>query len=162
MKGFDLNFDEDKSRVQHVFNALERLPEDEEIRGHWTRYLCILTASLLETGLREIIVEYVRRNSDKRIQKRFSRRQQLPSNPKKSEIISTLHSFDKEWGKEIEKYITEERGAKIDSVMNNRNRIAHGQDVSITSRSLNSQFQEVVLVIKFINDLVLTQSDAAE
>ena len=86
----------------------------------------------------------------------------MPLNPKKSEIISTLHSFDKEWGKEIEKYITEERGAKIDSVMNNRNRIAHGQDVSIISRSLNSQFQEVVQVIKFINDLVLTQSDAAE
>lgn len=162
MEGVDLKFENDKRRVQLVFNALERLPEDEVIRGHWTRYLCILTASLLETGLREIMVEYVRRNSDKRIQKRFSKRQQWPSNPKMSAIISTLYDFDKEWGEEIEKYITDEKEAKIDSVMNNRNRIAHGQDVSITSKALNSQYQEVVQVIKFINDLVLPQPDVAK
>ena len=157
-----MKFEDDRLRVQLVFKALERLPEDEEIRGHWTRYLCILTAGLLETGLREIMMEYVRRNSDQRIQKRFSSRQQLPLNPKKSVIISTLYGFDKKWGEEIEKYITDEKGDKIDSVMNNRNRIAHGQDVSVTSKALDSQYREVVEVVKFINDLVLTQSDAAE
>ena len=162
MEGVDLKFRDDELRVQLVFKALERLPEDEEIRSHWTRYLCILTAGLLETGLREIMVEYVRRNSDKRIQKRFSNRQHLPLNPKKRAIISTLYDFDKKWGEEIEKYITDEKGDKIDSVMNNRNRIAHGQDVSVTSDALNSQYREVVRVVQFINDLVLTQSDVAE
>ena len=154
-----MELEKNQRRVKSVFDQMECLPKDEEIRSHWTRYMCILTAGMLETSLREILMEYVQRNSDKRVRNRFRKRRQWPLNPKKGTIVSILYDFDKEWGEKIEQYLSGEKGDMINSVMNNRNIIAHGQDVSMTSKNLNVQYQKIVEVIEFINDLVLAQPE---
>ena len=142
-------------RVRSHFDRLKDLLENPEIRSHWSRYLCVLTAGLLENSLREILNEYVRIHADKRVRNRFSSRQERNPNPNRERIISTLGDFDKTWERNICSFLSGENGAIVDSVMNNRNQISHGGDVGLTPTTMERHFECVVCVIAHIDELVL-------
>lgn len=145
----------DVERLKSNFSQFQILPDDPEIRSHWARYLCVLTAGLLETSMRTILEEYVRRCADERVKRNFASRQERGRNPKKSEIVGILKSFDEDWGREIREFLSERQGDSVDSVMNNRNRIAHGGDVEIGPADMERYFREVVEVIEYMDGLVL-------
>ena len=146
-------------RVRVKFDRLPELPDDDGIRSDWSRYLCILTAGLLETGLNRILGEYVASHSeDDRIINRLNRKRDRILAPNKNRIIDALGDFDEEWRREMSEFLAEEYGAIVDSVMNNRNRIAHGGDVGLTPDTMKRQFDGVIRVIERIDSLVLGDS----
>lgn len=153
----DLNPGIDRVRVK--FDRMRELPDDDEIRSDWSRYLCVLTAGLLETALNRILGEYVASHSeDDRIIKRLNRKRDRHVTPGKNRIIQALGDFDEEWRREMSEFLAGEYGAVVDSVMNNRNRIAHGGDVGLTPDTMKRQFDGVIRVIERIDSLVLGDS----
>ena len=145
----------DVRRLRDNFDRLPALPDDPELRSHWSRYLCVLTAGLLETGMRAILEEYVRRNADERVRSRFAGRREWGRNPDRGEIVGTLKSFDERWGNEISAFLSGRLGHDVNSVMNNRNRIAHGGDVELGPTDMERYFEGVVEVIEYMDGLVL-------
>ena len=145
----------DVQRLRGNFDRLPTLPDDPELRSHWSRYLCVLTAGLLETGMRAILEEYVRRNADERVRSRFASRREWGRNPDRGEIVGTLKSFDRRWGNEISAFLSGRLGDDVNSVMNNRNRIAHGGDVELGPTDMERYFEGVVEVIEYVDGLVL-------
>lgn len=145
----------DVRRLRGNFDRLPTLPDDPEIQSHWTRYLCILTAGLLETGMKAILEEYVRRHADERVRRMFASRRERGRNPNRGEIVRTLRSFDERWGNEISEFLSGRLGDNVDSVMRNRNRIAHGGDVELGPTDMKQYFEGIVKVIEYVDGLVL-------
>lgn len=147
--------DRNVRRLRAGFDRFQELPDDPEVRSHWARYLCILTAALLETSVKEIMEEYIRRNADERVRRRFTSRQEWVHNPRRSEIKGVLRSFDEAWGARIDTFLSGPCGDHVDSVMNNRDNIAHGRDVPLGPAEMERYFNGVVEVIKRVDAIVL-------
>jgi RiboL-PSP-HEPN len=65
--------------------------------------------------------------------------------------------FDSAWGKNITSYMEDEIGAeKIQSIVSNRNRIAHGEAVSLGVKSLIEWAPEVRKLCLNLNDITTT------
>ncbi len=66
-------------------------------------------------------------------------------------------SFKKMWGEDLEAFINEDgqrRRNAIDSIMNNRHQIAHGQSARITVGSIREHLPGCVEVVEFIEHQV--------
>ena len=69
-------------------------------------------------------------------------------NPNMSKIISLTNSFNKEWGASLGEQTEGQLKNAIDSICENRNRIAHGRDSGITYTRINDWYQDAIRVKK--------------
>lgn len=141
-------------RVEAVLKAADLLPEEAEIQAHWARYACILCAGAIEVCIQEILIEYVRRRSNKQIQSYLSFK--YLQNPKTQTIVSELSRFDPQWGAVVQTFVEGERKDAIDSIMANRNIIAHGRSTTISLPRVKRYFNTSVEVLEKVDEIVLT------
>jgi predicted house-cleaning noncanonical NTP pyrophosphatase (MazG superfamily) len=124
---------------------------DMSLQGHWAKYLCVMVAGLVENGLKEIFSEYIKDKSTKPIADYAISYITKLQNPKAEKVMDLVGSFKAEWRNELETFLANEgRKDAIDSIMNNRNQIAHGKDVGVTVVNVSNYFNKIVSVLEFI------------
>jgi thiamine biosynthesis protein ThiC len=105
---------------------------DAEIQAHIARFLCVLTSGLIEQILILSLDDMAKRHSHPRVAKYVSSHLSRVNNAKFEDIMVLLGRFDPDWRKYFEQSTEPEVKAAIDSIVNNRNQIAHGGQVSIS------------------------------
>ena len=138
----------------------DSLPEDDELRSHWTRYMCVRAAGLLERSFISILAEYVEKHSDTRVTRRVAEGLERISNPNISVIRDVFGHFDERWKSGVNDGLDQKCRDSVNTIMANRNHIAHGRDVHITPSALAAQFHDLLAVIEYVHELVLSAEDA--
>ena len=142
-----------KSLLQHASTAID----DIEILGHWGRYLCVLTAGFLENSIQEVYTEFVRRSSSPAVARFAESKLERINNPNAGEFIGTARSFKPEWADDLRAFLDDDgkrRRNAINSIMTNRNQIAHGVDVGISVDSVREYLLHCIEVVEFIEEQV--------
>jgi len=73
-------------------------------------------------------------------------------NPKAERLVQLAGAFDRGWAVALTEFIAGERKDAIDSVMDNRNQIAHGESVTLTRGRLKGYYDKILEVINFVED----------
>jgi len=142
-----------KQRLDSAFTRAERLDADAEILSDFAKYLCVLVSGFLEKSIVEVLLEYSRKHSDPRIQRHIEKRLDRLTNLKAGRLIETMGSFDPRWQVDLESYIVDERKDALDSIVDLRNRIAHGKDAGITMKNLKEYYGRVCDVVKHVSEM---------
>lgn len=142
-------------QVQRLRSLVSKVQEasdnDFDLQAHWARYLCILASGLVENGLKEIYSEFIKNKAAKPVADYAISYLSKLQNPKAEKVMELVGSFKQEWRAELETYLADDgRKDAIDSIMNNRNQIAHGKDVGVTVVRVSSYLEKVVAVLEFI------------
>jgi hypothetical protein len=106
------------------------------IQSQLVRYGCLLTCAAIEQALVDVGVSYARKFGDDRLSAFVSDSLKSGRNPSPSYIKEVLSKFDPNWGQQIGTIIDTIGEDKIKSIVSNRNRIAHGEGVSMGVTSL--------------------------
>jgi hypothetical protein len=106
------------------------------IQSQLVRYGCLLTCAAIEQALIDVGVSYANRYGDERLSTFVSESLRTGRNPSPGYIKEVLSKFDPRWGEHIATIIETLGEDKIKSVVSNRNRIAHGESVSMGVASL--------------------------
>ena len=126
-----------------------------ELIGHWGRYLCVLTAGFLENALAIVYAQYVKDTASPAVANFATRRLEDISNPKAARFIETARSFNERWAEELDAFLNEDdqrRKNAIDSIMNNRHQIVHGQPTRISVVQVKEYLPGCVEVVEFIEE----------
>lgn len=51
-----------KNQLDHLFSQVAHI-EDTELQSHWAKYLCVLVSGFIETSIKAIYSEYVKRKA---------------------------------------------------------------------------------------------------
>lgn len=142
-------------QVQRLRSLVSKVQEasanDFDLQAHWARYLCILVSGLVENGLKEIYSEFIKNKAAKPVADYAISYLSKLQNPKAEKVMELVGSLRQEWRAELETFLADDgRKDAIDSIMNNRNQIAHGKDVGITIIRVCSYLEKVVAVLEFI------------
>ena len=124
-----------------------------ELQAEWAKYLCILSAGLIENALKEIYIEFAHKKTSKPIANYLSSTISPIRNPKTQKFLDVAEAFSLAWKDELENYVNiNGRLEAIDSIMNQRHLIAHGknQNSNITLGKLKEYLAKSVEVIEFI------------
>ena len=126
---------------------------DIEILGHWGRYLCVLTAGFLENSIEEVYGKFVRDASSQPVARFAEYQLGRINNPKSGRFVETAGRFKPEWADDLKAFLDEDgkrRRNAIDSIMSNRNIIAHGDDVEISVGRVREYLPHCIEVVEFI------------
>jgi hypothetical protein len=145
-------------QIQSLSAAMKKAAastQDVELLSHWARYFCVRTSGIIERGIVEIYSEFATRKSSRQVGNYAASRLKTIQNPNAEKIEIVAKSFDVHWATNLKIYLEEDgRKDAIDSVMNNRNQIAHGKDVGITIPRIGEYLKKSIEVLEYIESQV--------
>jgi hypothetical protein len=128
--------------------------EDDELRGDFARYLCVLTCGFFERAIVELLREHTRLRSAVTVQGYVGWRLRNFQNARRAVILDTLGAFNHEWRADLELFIVDARAAAIASLILQRHRIVHGDWSDISYVRVRDYYASIREVVDRIADLV--------
>ena len=144
------HYTEKKKKLDALFEEIRKFHCDEEIASALCKHLCILASGYIENSVRDIIFDYTKRKSNENVTNFVLSRLKSLGNPKIENILQLVGAFNGQWRASIEQQLDEEMKDAINSIVSNRNQIAHGIDVGITFGQILSYYKSSVKVIEII------------
>jgi hypothetical protein len=78
---------------------------DFEMRSHWAKYLCVLSAGFLENAISEVYGDFVRGAASKPVADYAMSTLSRIQNPKTSRFIEIARQFKTSWADALETYV---------------------------------------------------------
>lgn len=142
-----------KSKIDNLISISKGL-SDDELKSNFSRYLCILASGYLEIAFKELLTNYASLASSPTIQNFIESSIQNITNLKTDRIFDNLCKFNPDWGHAFESRISDEQKAAIDTIVANRNNIAHGGDVGISFVNIKQYYERAQEVVCLLNSIV--------
>jgi hypothetical protein len=141
-------------RSRDLITAVDRATAgDLELQSHWARYLCVLAAGIFENALPAIYGAYIRTRSAPNVAAFASAALASIRNPKSERFLEIASCFDSTWPYDLMTYLdTNGHRDAIDSIIANRNLIAHGKISGITLSRFKDYFSKAIEVLEFIEE----------
>ena len=141
----------ERNRLNYLYSKAKDF-DDPELQSHWVKYLCILSSGHIENSIRYIYGTYAKNKSHENLANYIQNNLRRFQNPKTEKIIDITSAFNKDWGENLEKYLSDsdEMKSSINSIIGLRNSIAHGESVTVTYSSLEKYWKNTIKVLEFI------------
>jgi len=139
--------------LDSLFSIAERI-DDEEIKGHFSKYLCIKTSGLLENYFKSQIGDYVDASSSKPTANYIKSKFKTFTNIDYDKIHKLFDSFSSDWTNTLEIQITDELKSSLNAIISNRNNIAHGNNDSITFGNMKVHYQNMKKIIEILDTVI--------
>jgi protein involved in polysaccharide export with SLBB domain len=141
------------------------LADSPELQADLARYACVLVAGYVEQSVKAIFGEFVRTRASPEVHRYAERRLARVRNPNATDLANLAGDFNPEWRTSLKAVLQDERKAALDSVVANRNVIAHGRSVGIGLVQIGTYHGQVKTVIKelaLITGVLAASSSATE
>ena len=142
-----------KQVLEDLFSQIGQLGgAGERIQSHWARYLCVLVSGFLETSIHAIYSQYAKAKAAPNVANYVQRRLRRFQNPKMGAILELTGAFSSHWESALKNWAEGDLKDAVDSIVANRNNIAHGRDVGITYTRIKDYYERAVKVIEFMDN----------
>jgi len=143
---------ESEKILKLIETAESSFEEDDEMRSHLAKYICILCSGFLENAVHYIYSDYIKSETTSTTVISYStltiNKIQNPNSEKFREIAK---SFNVDWEPALRDFLqNEERSTAINYIIRDRHKIAHGKDSDITLPRIREYHNKTVDVIKFV------------
>lgn len=142
----------EKQKIDNIFSLIKDQSYDAEILTHWARYICILTSGLLENSLRIMLLHYSTVHSHPNVSNYAKKNIRSITNLNAEKLRQLLGSFSSEWSLSFEQNLSSEQKDAMDSIVANRNNIAHGYTVGITLARVRAYYSRILEIVSWIDD----------
>jgi hypothetical protein len=140
---------QNKDRLDNLFEQAKQI-KDVELLGHWSRYLCVLVSGFIETSIQTILLEYADKKSAPEIAHYVSQQVRDFQNAKMNKILTLLGDFSPTIAANVEVATDGELKESVDSIVQNRHQIAHGQNTGISLVTVKGYYENVVKVLEIV------------
>lgn len=140
--------------LDKLFIEVSKLDEGDINKAHLSRYLCVRTSGYLESVIRNLIVNYCDGTSPREIENYLTTRTKYITNLEYRKILSLLAEFSTDWKDTFELKVNDEQRSSLNSVVSNRNSIAHGNTDSITFRNMKEYYSHVKEVADILKEII--------
>jgi hypothetical protein len=143
-----------EKQLDNLFAQVSTIDEGEETKAHLSRYLCVRTSGYIENVTRVLISNFCDGTSPQPISNYIVKRTKYITNLDFKRIKILLSEFNTDWGIEFEGSITDQQKSSINSVVSNRNSIAHGNNDSITFRDMSQYYNDTKEVCELLKNII--------
>ena len=126
---------------------------DIEMQSHWARYLCVLSAGLIENSVKASYTDYARRTVSAPVARYVGAALARVRNPRTETILDLAGGFKNEWRDELEVFVRAGgRAEAVDNIMGNRHQIAHGQgrNSNLSLSQVEDYLSKAIEVLEFV------------
>ncbi len=132
----------------------KQVSEDFELQAQLARYMCVLCSGLIEQAVISILETYTRSKSHPRVASYVDGQLARFRNAKFEDILVLLSHFDPLWREHVQSTTASEVKDAIDSIVNNRNQIAHGRQANISLGVFSDYYKYTKEFIRALDSFV--------
>lgn len=141
------------SKLDSLFTLADTITDDE-VKGHFAKYLCIRTSGLVEVFFKTQIEDYATGKSPKPIVSFINHKFRTFTNINTKKINDLFEVFSSEWQQRFNDEMTEEQKSALNSVISNRNNIAHGNADNISLTNAKDYYLKVKEVLGILDSII--------
>jgi hypothetical protein len=140
--------------IKLIEDAEATFDEDDEMRSHIAKYVCILCSGFLENAVHIIYTEYVKKETVSPSIISFATiTLNKIQNPNSDKFRDIAKSFKTEWEPVLNTFLqAEERSTALNYIIRDRHKIAHGKDSDITLTRIKEYHNKTVEVVKYLEN----------
>ncbi len=142
-----------KQRLDNLFGQISVFSGNPELQSQWARYLCVLVSGFLEVSICATFNEFVKNNASPQVANFVERELDGFQNPRMGKILELTREFNTQWANELEIATEGKLKDAVDSIVANRNQIAHGKDVGITYTRIKNYYEDSIKVVDLIEEM---------
>jgi len=121
--------------------------DDLRVQSDYAQYAVIRVSGLHEQAVTEIVQTHVKAQASPTVLSHIEYRMTTFQNPSVERILQLVGSFDRRWRDSLDSALGDpERGA-IGSIGYQRNKIAHGQNSTVSLAQVSQYFEEIKSVL---------------
>ena len=143
-----------EAKIENLLKRADEAGLDDELRAGLARYACVLTSGYLEEGVRLVLRTWCGSKAHPTVDAYVNRQLEWFYNAKTGRILDLLSHFSNDWREEFDSALTDEERDAINSVVNNKNLIAHGKDVGISTEPMKRYFKACRSAVSKMNQIV--------
>lgn len=138
--------------LQLIETAEQTFEEDDEMRSHMAKYICILCSGFLENAIHLLYTDYVKSETESNSIVSFSTIiLNKIQNPNAEKFRDIAKSFKPEWEEPLKNFMqVDDKASAINYIMKDRHKIAHGKDSDITLIRIKEHHLKTVDIVKYI------------
>jgi len=135
-----------RQRIEQLFVLADRC-DDYEARAELACFAAVLTSGLIEATCRRLLLSYTANRAHGSVLRFVESRLHMFQNAKTTKIQKLFGAFDTAFADRIKETLTKEEEAAIDSVVNNKNALAHGADSGLGLDTMRAYYRAVVTAL---------------
>lgn len=143
--------------IELLIKFYETTKVDEFTLSHISKFITVLTSGIYEDVIKNILVEYTDKEKVSREIRDYIYDQLKKSfrNPDFGNLTGLISKFSKKWENQIKIKVTEEQKESLNSIVNNKNLIAHGDNCTITFSNIKEYYYKSKEIIILLDSLLL-------
>jgi hypothetical protein len=144
-----------RARLDATFGRIRAVPEaDLELRSDFARYLCVLVSGYTEAAIAALTINYCSRQASPSVNRYLSTKLGRLQNLKAQKLLDLVGAFDSKWREQLAHYIEGARRDALDSVVDLKNQIAHGNSVGVTYTRIETYYERVKEIVDFVASML--------
>jgi len=155
-----------RDQLDHLFDLVERFQRGQyghgppavvlAISGRMTEYLCVRVAGFFEKSIQQIFYEHALRTGRLQLARFVSKELEWETSYNTQRLLDVVGRFDTDWQRQLEIFMADDnRKNALDSIRNDRNRIAHGESVTVGLSTLKEWYKRVTDTVDYVESIVL-------
>ena len=148
-----LQIENQERKLDKLLENIDRV-EDDELKAHLSKYFCVRISGYLENVLKILIASYSEGSSPQPVSNYLQNSIKSITNLSEDKIQNTLSKFSEDWGVNFSNRVTEQQVQSLNSIISNRNNIAHGQQDNISYKTIGQYYLDLKEIIKLLRDII--------
>lgn len=130
-----------------------RAQRDLEVQSDYAKYLVIRVSGLIEQVITEIVLAYAQARANTPVASHVAWRMNSFQNPSVERILQLVGSFQRSWRRDLTDLLTDEEREAIGSINAQRNKIAHGEQSTVSLGQVDQYYTHVKVLLRKIAGL---------
>lgn len=148
-----LRLETQQRRLDELIGLMDSL-EDEAAKSHFAKYLCIRVSGYLENVIKTLVSTYIDKSCPAPVQTFVKNKIKNTTNLSTDKIVLFLESFNKTWASEFETKLSDKMSESLNSVVSNRNQIAHGGQDNISPNTIKGYYDDIKDVVEILQEII--------
>lgn len=148
-----LKLEVQEKKLDDLLKKIESV-SDDELKAHLSKYFCIRISGYLENSIKALIMSYSEGSSPQAVANFLQHELKYVTNLSPEKICMLLRKFSDDWEYKFSQRVTEKQCESLNSIISNRNNIAHGQPDSISAKVINQYYLDLKDVVAILKETI--------
>lgn len=148
-----LQIENQERKLDALLKSIDSV-QDDELRAHLAKYFCVRISGYLENVFKILIANYSEGSSPRAVSNYLQNDLKNLTNLSEERLQQTLTKFNQDWCFNFTDKVTEQQLESLNSIISNRNSIAHGQQDNISHKVIGQYYLDLKEIIKILRDTI--------
>lgn len=148
-----LQIENQERKLDELLKSIDTI-KDDELKAHLSKYFCVRISGYLENVLKILVANYSEGSSPRAVSNYLQNDLKNVTNLSEERMQRVLTKFSEDWYTDFIGKVTEQQLQSLNSIISNRNSIAHGQQDNISYKVIGQYYTDLKGIVKILRNII--------